>query len=786
MSSLLFKLLVGKGGGGGGGPTPTLNLDLTSSLDSKITFTRAGTRNYINNGVLTSLATGQPAFESWDGVSRGLALEPAFTNLLTYSNDFANAAWVYTGASTAVAGDAGSGVMTQLNLVASTATTSGHQIKRTSASIAAGTRQTWQGFVKIPAGATNFSCFLRMSNRYNNNGLRCFFKLDGNDGFLPIQDLTVVTDGVFSYRKLSGGVYQIALTGTWVITGEKELVCGITANTATDTKSYTAPITDAVQVYGFALTTTDSAVGYVATVGSTAAQAAESAIFNDTSWLTTAQGTFVIEHDCWTGPLIGSGANSVIGATAPGKTAIAWSGATSDTVVNAGATTVGVQPTFSGSDIRLLATSGAGTAGHIKGVKFYNTRLSVAELQALTAPTVVSKAQPGVLRTVSVDNRLPAQSAVTVGTALTFKSRFRVKLGGHACSELRLDFPNIQWGGLTPIGNSLQIASVALERVTGVVEFVPVYVGGVRSFTVSADAATTIISDAILPGAFTGLTEFPADTEFWVRVEGSVSTAGHTIVTSRHNSTGSFLKLYDPATVSYSAIDGTGPIAYVSGSPVGDLTQGYCPILVGKFVSGDPKTIFVVGDSIIEGVGSLGATGTFVKLAAVNLGMPMLEMSSGGKTQTQASNGAATWTPYLKYARVLIDELGTNDTNGILSFFSYWHPAKAVYNYDSIVRLGLFPRSTSSNSFINEANQTIARPYPSAFPELANSEWLKYEFIQQNIDPQSVRGTDKGKWITNGTTFYSTVDGTHQSVYANDVLLLNEVQPLLNAITVTT
>ena len=784
MSSLLFKLLMGKGGGGGGGPTPTLNLDLTSSLDSKITFTRAGTRNYINNGVLTALATGTPAFESWDGMSRGMAIEPAFTNLLTYSNDFANAAWVYTGSTTAVAGDSGSGVMSQLSMVAATATSNYHQIKRISASLTAGSRHTWQGYIKASAGSTNYSAYLRMSNQYNNAGLFCAFRLDGNEGFFPVQDLTMVTDGVFGYRKLTGGVYHVWLTGTWVSTGVKELIAGVTANANTVTRNYAGAVTDKVQVYGFSLVNTSAPTGYVETVASTASQAAESAVFNDTAWLTTAQGTFIVEHDCWSGPIVGSGANTVLAATTPGKTAIAWSGVTSDTVVNGGSAASGSQPAFSGSDVRLLATTGATNAGHIKAIKFYPTRLSVAELQALTAPTVVSTAQPGVLRTVSVDNRLPAENNVTTGTALTFKSRYRLKLGAHACSELRLDFPNIQWAGKAAVGNALNVTSVALERVTDVAESVPVKVLGSRSFTIADGANTTVVSDALVPSDFTGLTEFPANTEFWVRLEGSVSTAGHIVVGCRQVETDAFAKLYNPATVTYSPVDGVGPMALLTGTNVSDLTQGYCPILVGKFSSGDPKTIFVAGDSIIEGTGSLGRTGTFIKLAAVDLGVPQLEMSRGGESQVTAAPGSATWTPYMKYARVLVDEFGTNNVNAVMDFFTYWNPAKKTYGMDKIVRVGLFPRTNSSDSYATEANQTVSRAYPLAFPDLANIEWLKYGAINYNVDPQSVRGVDKAKWISNGTAFYGTPDGTHQSNASND-LLKAEFQPILAAITVS-
>ena len=65
-----------------GGNAPSvlaLNLDLTSSLDSRITFSSPA-RNYITGGVLTAITANTPTFESWydsagNLVNRGLALE---------------------------------------------------------------------------------------------------------------------------------------------------------------------------------------------------------------------------------------------------------------------------------------------------------------------------------------------------------------------------------------------------------------------------------------------------------------------------------------------------------------------------------------------------------------------------------------------------------------------------------------------------------------------------------------------------------------------------------------
>lgn len=780
--NLLTKLMLRAGISG---PAMTLNLDLTSSLPSSITFTRAGTRNYITGGVLTALATGTPAFESWDGVNRGLAIEPAFTNLITYSNDFTNAAWVYTGATTAVAGDAGSGVMTQLSLVAATATANYHQIKRETGSVAAGVTQTFQAFVKAAAGATNYSCYLRMSNQFNNNGVRCNFRLDGASGMVPVPDTAIATNANFWFRAMGGGVYLVGITGTWVSTGNKEYVLGVSADTAPETRNYTAVVTDSVQVYGVSIANASAPVGYVATVAATASQAAESAIFNDTSWLTsTAQGTFLIEHDCWSGPLIGSGANTVLAATVQGKTAIAWSGVTSDTVNNGGSASSSTQPTFSGSDVRLLSTSGASNTGHIKSIRFYPTRLSVAELQALTAPSPVSTATPGVLRGVSTKNRLPSVAYTTSGAVLYHQVRFQVPMGGFAASSLKLDFPGLFFPA-TAVGNDVLVDACYLERVTGVAESVQVLVGGSGTFTITNGAAATVVSDTILPAAFTGLTQFDASMEFWIRLRCRVTTVGHKFAgaRSRFDTATAFAIRYDPAVTTPSAVSGTGAMSYSGSVPTLD-DYGYCPILVGVPVTGDPKTAFTVGDSIVEGISASThqGPGTYIKKACMALGVPNIEHSKGGLSQRDLAL-ATSWTPYLKYARVLIDEMGTNDQNSRLAFFSYWSIAKTTYTYDKIVRSGMTPVTSSTDNWATEANQTVTRVYPHAI-DTQMVELERLGIVNKNHVPFAVRGTDPAKWITNGAAFYAAVDSTHQSVAADD-LMNTEFQPVLAAVTVT-
>lgn len=784
--NLLFKLMLRAGISG---PSMALNLDLTSTLDSKITFTRAGTRNYITGGVLTALATGTPAFESWGGVNRGLAIEPAFTNLITYSNDFSQAVYEKLGGAN-TAGDAGTGLAGAFTKFTATATTNSHWIHREyGTSVTSGTRQTLSCFVKAAAGATQYAVRLRMSNRYNTAGPSVCFRIDGTDGEFPVLDTTIATDLTYGIDAMSDGIFRIWISAVWAATGAKEFDISTASNSNAVATFHTAQATDAFQVFGIQFGTTSRPGGYVATVAATASQAAESAIFNDTAWLTTAQGTFVVEHDCWSGPIVGSGANTVLGATVPGKTAIAWSGVTSDTINNGGSAASSTQPTFSGSDVRLLSTSGASNTGHIKSIRFYPTRLSVAEMQALTAPTVASTASPGTLRTVSTKNRLPSIAYTTSGTKLNFAGRFHMPLGNFAVSSLRLDFPNAYPDGTYAFvgpGNSITIDEIYLERVTGVAESVQVFVGGSGSFTVASGAAAAVLSDIILPAAFTGLTEFPANTEFFIRYRARVTSAGHLVVggRSRYDTTAAFTGRYVPGDTTVSSISGTGAMSFTGGSPTID-DMGYCPILVGIPASGDPKTVFGLGDSQMEGIVSNThqGPGLYVKKACMALGVPMLEFSKGGISQRHVELYQG-WTPYLAYARVLVDAMGTNNLTALLSFSTYWGIAKTTYNYDKIIHSGPFPASGSTDLWATEANQTASRIYPHAI-DTAMVELAKYGRINANHAAVAARGVNTAKWAVNGAANYATTEGIHLSV-AMDDLTKTEFEPILAAVSVTT
>ena len=164
------------------------------------------------------------------------------------------------------------------------------------------------------------------------------------------------------------------------------------------------------------------------------------------------------------------------------------------------------------------------------------------------------------------------------------------------------------------------------------------------------------------------------------------------------------------------------------------------------------------------------------------LGVPNIEHSLGGTSQRELAL-ATGWTPYMKYARVLIDEMGTNNVNALLDFFTYWNIAKTTYGYDKFMRSGLTPRTGTTDSYATELNQSVVRAYPSTV-ETMMVALERFGGLDKNYVPFAERGADPSKWIVNGTANYATNDGLHQSVAADD-LMKTEFQAVLAAITVT-
>ena len=131
-------------------PSLDLNFARAQKLDSRITFSRPSAATYFDrNGILRTAASGVPRFDfdPITGACKGLLIEEQRTNLLTYSEQFDNAAWVKTRSSiTANVTTAPDGTVTADKLIADTSSTS-HYVGARPA-VTSGTKYTYSVYAK--------------------------------------------------------------------------------------------------------------------------------------------------------------------------------------------------------------------------------------------------------------------------------------------------------------------------------------------------------------------------------------------------------------------------------------------------------------------------------------------------------------------------------------------------------------------------------------------------------------------------------------------------------------
>lgn len=758
--------------------------DFSTSLPAGWTFSRTGTRTAIQGAALAVVSSGSPAFESWLGVPRGLSINPGVTNITTQTADNTSADW-------ATFGSVGGGVVTAgangpngspSRRVQENGGSNRGQVFRRTSSIASGTRIAFSGFVRVVSGSARWGVRVIMANQDGGTaGPQATIRLDGPLGAYVIPDDSKFTGLQCDYQRISSDTVWFSLAGTVVTTGAKELlVLPVWQDSATgDLANYTADTSSAFEVSCLQCTTGGVAAPILTTTG-TASVNADSCIASSPAWLNATAGAMVVEHDCQSGVLIGSGSNTVLASQGQGGvTGITWDASGALISHNGGPTTSVSTPTFA-SDIRLLATSAVTNSGRVKSFAAWKTKLTAAELRAATKTKRVTAA-PGAWRACAARNVLPPYFMASSGTSLTHQTRFKAQILGGDVSSIKIAFPNFKFGSLG--ANNITIVSAALERETGVAESVPITFTGSRSVTITP--GTGVESDVILPTAFTGLSVFPNEGVFWVRIRLSVTTAGHEIPISRWSSEvagGAFMLTYDPASGgSISNIDATGVMTQSKATTI-STSRGYSGIVLGTYASGDPITAMGLGDSLTEGTSV--TSGAFLNKAANANGWPFLEFAAGGSKAPDVSE-VAHWKPFLAYARVLLDSWDTNDVARLLHRYTIWDAFRNTYNGDKVAIIGLPPRTTSTDSWVTEGNQSIfaGRTYPGSLEYVRLSAYAM-GFADYYLPNVAARGTDQTKWIVNGAANYGTGDGTHQTA-ATDNLMATALGTLMAGVVVT-
>lgn len=390
-----------------------------SALPGTITFTRASSATYFNSaGVLSTASNNVPRFD-YDPATKqslGLLIEESRTNLLTYSQEFDNAAWTKSGATiTADAVTAPDDTTTADKVVESTANSS-HVVYQSTGTQSIGT-YTYSVFLK-PAGRSFIQIQQTISVAYGGT-----FDLAAMAFSNPIGGATG------SVVDIGNGWLRCSITYTSVSSFAHTLATYLAINSTTT--SYTGDGTSGIYIWGAQLEAGAFPTSYIPTTAAAVTRAADSAVMTGTnfsSWFNASAGTIYgharIYATSSNGPVLfgitdGSTNNAFYGGqTIPsGVRPLGVRSGATDQAFDAVSITVpsyyeyksagayqtndvigSVNGTLTANDTSVVLPVGVATAsigsifgtaqmfsGHIKRITYYPTRLSNAQLQAMTA-----------------------------------------------------------------------------------------------------------------------------------------------------------------------------------------------------------------------------------------------------------------------------------------------------------------------------------------------------------------------------------------------------------------
>ena len=427
------------------GDTALLALDFSSgTMPTAVTFTRADSTaraTYIDASgyVKTVSAAGDPRFDYTGGVAKGLLIEAAATNILSYSAETSNAYWqkylCTISGTLATAPDN----TTSARLVIEDSGSIEPSLQKTSNTVDVSSAYTLSVWFKAPTSNARRYINLRINdNSSNANAASLMF--DSQTGAISgaataYGTITAASGSVVSYP---GSWYRVSLTFTnsasiTQIACKFQLSGAGTRTPDGSASAYTGDGVSGIYVWGTQLEKGSAASSYVPTTTASLTRLADDAVIRSTAWtsLYAQPGAMVVEF--YRGAY-GTGDRSILStdptatrlwnlkqanASATAQIAYSTGSATTQTGLTAGLNKVaiawnapsptasfdlcvnGATPTFGGSNVgTTLSTwltlgsksttgvSGSGTwdtylNNSIKSVKYYPA-LTYAEMQANT------------------------------------------------------------------------------------------------------------------------------------------------------------------------------------------------------------------------------------------------------------------------------------------------------------------------------------------------------------------------------------------------------------------
>ena len=266
-----------------GVPVLSLNFLTSNTLDPRVTFTRSTTATFVGStGLIQTAAINAPRFD-FNPVTlacRGLLIEESRTNTLTYSDDFSNAAWIPVAVTISADATTSPDGTTNADKLVENATLGEHKVYR-GFGATIGTAYTWSVFAK--KGERNW-IYLDTADGVD---IYTFFDLDngvvGNVG-------AGVTAKIENY---GNGWYRCTASK---VAATAILYFQFGLATSNGVFNYTGDGTSGAFFYGAQFEAGAFATSYIPTVASTVARTADIAVMTGTnfsSWYNASEGTFV-------------------------------------------------------------------------------------------------------------------------------------------------------------------------------------------------------------------------------------------------------------------------------------------------------------------------------------------------------------------------------------------------------------------------------------------------------------------------------------------------------------
>jgi len=273
----------------GGRPALLLNFIGTTSLDSGVTFTRGTTATFVgSNGLIQTAAIDAPRFDH-DPVTlapKGLLIEEARTNLVLYSEQFDNAAWVKTRVTVSANATTAPDGTSAADKIAETSDSGFHFVNQTSVSAVTAVAHTASVYVKA---AERTWCLLELGG--TPFGCAVWFNLSngtvGTQAGSP-SSATITAAG--------NGWWRITMAKTATLVGT--FTFGIYPTTGNNVASYTGTTGSGIFVYGAQLEAGTFATSYIPTTTLAVTRNADDVTMTGTnfsSWYNQSEGTFVTQ-----------------------------------------------------------------------------------------------------------------------------------------------------------------------------------------------------------------------------------------------------------------------------------------------------------------------------------------------------------------------------------------------------------------------------------------------------------------------------------------------------------